>query len=310
MERINVAQLVKDCPKGMELDCTMYDRVTFDEVTTVIGFDDKKRVKIILSTHYSDGTKDEINLTEFGTYTDDETAKCVIFPKGKTTWEGFVPPCQFKDGDVIVDKYGAVAIYKRVHSSYEEPYVDFHCGITSEYRSFFVKDSDSLQHCGKIDSIRLATEEEKQELFKSIEDHGYKWNPEYKTLEKLKKEYPKTYEECWKVRFEVDGETILEEFHNVSGYYSESLGALQKLLCCRDAYWKIAGEEMGLDKPWESPMPSLFETVHCIRRKNNKIIKGSYRGGKSEILEFPTEEMRDVFFEDFKDLIEQCKELL
>ena len=27
-------------------------------------------------------------------------------------------------------------------------------------------------------------------------------------------------------------------------------------------------------------------------------------------LSFPTEEMRDAFYENFKDLIEQCKELL
>lgn len=298
MERINVAQLVKDCPKGMELDCMIYDGVEFMEVDT-------ESDTIIIRV----GNKFIRRLNKYGQDDNVDCAKCVIFPKGKTTWEGFVPPCQFKDGDVIVDKYGAVAIYKRVHSSYEEPYVDFHCGITSEYRSFFVKDSDSLQHCGKIDSIRLATEEEKQELFKSIEDHGYKWNPEYKTLEKLKKEYPKTYEECWKVRFEVDGETILEEFHNVSGYYSESLGALQKLLCCRDAYWKIAGEEMGLDKPWEPDWKHLNRKFYCIYNSKNNIVK-NVTYGENKIIAFPTEEMRDAFYENFKELIEECKELL
>ena len=287
MERINVAQLLKDCPKGMELDCMIYDGVEFMEVDT-------ESDTIILRV----GNKFIRRLNKYGQDDNVDCAKCVIFPKGKTTWEGFVPPCQFKDGDVIVDKYGAVAIYKRVHSSYEDPYVDFHCGITSEYRSFFVKDSDSLQHCGKIDSIRLATEEEKQELFKSIEDNGYKWNPEYKTLEKLKKEYPKTYAECK----EIIGENV---------YYRFSVFAtLLNLIICRDAYWKIADEELGLGKPWESPLPSLFETVYYIRRKNNKIIKGSYRGGKSEILEFPTEKMRDAFYDNFKDLIEQCKEFL
>lgn len=298
MERINVAQLVKDCPKGMELDCMIYDGAEFMEVDT-------ESDTIILRV----GNKFIRRLNKYGQDDNVDCAKCVIFPKGKTTWEGFVPPCQFKDGDVIVDKYGAVAIYKRVHSSYEEPYVDFHCGITSEYRSFFVKDSDSLQHCGKIDSIRLATEEEKQELFKSIEDHGYKWNPEYKTLEKLKKEYPKTYEECWKVRFEVDGETILEEFHNVSGYYSESLGALQKLLCCRDAYWKIAGEEMGLGNPWKPDWCNEDKLKYCIECSYGTIDK-TVEFVWNCILSFPTEEMRDVFYENFKDLIEQCKKLL
>ena len=28
MEKINLVELLKDCPKGMELDCTMYNKVT------------------------------------------------------------------------------------------------------------------------------------------------------------------------------------------------------------------------------------------------------------------------------------------
>lgn len=173
--KINLAELLKDCPKGMELDCAIWDNCTFE------GIEDVGYINILVKT-----PNGLVKLSKEGyLYHNHSGSKCVIFPKGKTTWEGFVPPCQFKDGDVIVDKYGAVAIYKRVHSSYEEPYVDFHCGITSEYRSFYVKDSDSLQHYGKIDSIRLATEEEKAKLFQAIKNNGYKWNAETKTLEKL-----------------------------------------------------------------------------------------------------------------------------
>ena len=29
MEKINVAELLRNCPKGMELDCTMYENVYF-----------------------------------------------------------------------------------------------------------------------------------------------------------------------------------------------------------------------------------------------------------------------------------------
>lgn len=120
-----------------------------------------------------------------------------------------------------------------------------------------------------------------------------------------KPKYPTTYEECWKVRFEVDGETTLEEFHHVSGYYSETLDALQKLLCCRDAYWKIAGEEMGLDEPWKPDYNDL----------NNITYYGLYNELKYSIINpsqfvFPTVEMRDIFYENFKKEIEQCKELL
>ena len=124
-----------------------------------------------------------------------------------------------------------------------------------------------------------------------------------------KPKYPTTYEESWKDRFEVDGETTLEEFHNVSGYYSGPLGALQKLLCCRDAYWKIAGEQMGLDNLWEPDWKNGERKKHCIYYGAGIIQKGSWCNYNS-ILAFPTEEMRNVFFENFKDLIEQCKELL
>jgi hypothetical protein len=80
-----------------------------------------------------------------------------------------------------------------------------------------------------------------------------------------------------------------------------------KLLICRDAYWKIAGEEMGLDKPWE---PAIQDTIWGITRSKDEVEKYSCHYGKTNLLEFPTEEMRDTFYKNFKDLIEQCKELL
>jgi hypothetical protein len=127
---------------------------------------------------------------------------------------------------------------------------------------------------------------------------------------KKKPKYPTTYEECWKVRFEVDGETILEEFHHVSGYYSESLGALQKLLCCRDAYWKIAGEEMGLDEPWNPNWASAREVKYSIEPVYGSIDYTAIELRENRILVFPTDEMRTEFYYNFKDLIESCKELL
>lgn len=30
--RINIAELLKDCPKGMELDCLMFENLYFDKV--------------------------------------------------------------------------------------------------------------------------------------------------------------------------------------------------------------------------------------------------------------------------------------
>lgn len=170
MEKINIAELLKDCPSGMELDCTMFDNVKF------IGVDDKLICVIIGDTYHY--------LTKFGTWTSDENAKCVIFPKGKTTWEGFHRP--FKDGDIVYirDEYSDatftyVAIFKQIENG---GHIYSHCFYNYESAEFSTDD-----YLYDIYRIRFATEEEKEKLFKAIKDNGYKWNTETKTLEKLPK---------------------------------------------------------------------------------------------------------------------------
>jgi hypothetical protein len=120
-------------------------------------------------------------------------------------------------------------------------------------------------------------------------------------LEKKKKEYPKTYEECvGKLSINWDGK--------VEGYKCDLLTTFQKLLICRDIYWKIAGEEMGLEKPWE-PDWTIYEHKFCLGTDKGKVIEKCVTTG-NRILAFPTAEMRDSFYENFKELIELCKELL
>ena len=177
MKKINIAELLKDCPKGMELDCTMYNEVCLFNV------DDNENITFPIRVIREDGNS--ITLTKYGQCTDADFAKCVIFPKGKTTWEGFVPPCKFKDGDIITDSLGT-CIFKGEGKF--EGTVDYYCGISNE-DTFSVKDNKLRPngHYGFIVNYRLATEEEKQKLFQAIKDKGYKWNTETKTLEKLPK---------------------------------------------------------------------------------------------------------------------------
>ena len=176
MEKINIAELLKYCPKGMELYCTMIDNVVFEKLD-FISF----HHPIIIRRTDSNKT---IHLTKYGQYSDEEDYKCVIFPKGKTTWEGFVPPCQFKDGDVISDSFGS-CIFKREGKI--KGTVDYYCGISSDSDYFSVKDNKCRPdgHYGNIVDYRLATEEEKEKLFQAIKENGYNWNPETKTLKKL-----------------------------------------------------------------------------------------------------------------------------
>jgi hypothetical protein len=169
--RINIAEILKKCPKGMELDCTMFEDVKFIDIDEA-----DKPICIRTGDIYR-------FLTKFGTWTFDENAKCVIFPKGKTTWEGFVQPVEFKDGDIV--------FYDNCVSIFKE------WGIGTLFRNYVKVDIDGRHPmlCDRTDSngkgikreARLATEEEKEKLFKAIEDKGYRWNPETKTLEKSPK---------------------------------------------------------------------------------------------------------------------------
>ena len=112
---------------------------------------------------------------------------------------------------------------------------------------------------------------------------------------KIKPHYPKTYEECCEVlSYEPDRQTV-------TGYDAELIENLQTLKLCRDAYWKIAGD-------WK-PEFRFGKKKYCIMTKDNKVIKATVEE-TNRILVFSTEEMRDAFYEGFKDLIEQCKELL
>lgn len=117
-----------------------------------------------------------------------------------------------------------------------------------------------------------------------------------------KKEYPKTYVECAK---------LLGCFGaaHIDGYKGELLDKFQELLICRDAYWMVYGEENKLGKPWEPDWCDDDTVKYCIIVECGIISKQKFRNYQC-ILAFPTKEMRDVFFENFKDLIEQCKELL
>jgi hypothetical protein len=124
-------------------------------------------------------------------------------------------------------------------------------------------------------------------------------------LEKKKKEvtYPKTYEECCKI---IDSDP---KFYVDTHLYSGTLETLYKLLICRDAYWKIAGAEMGLGKPWE---PDWREERYIIYRNQDDIIGGYREAGDVEhhIFEFPTSEMRYAFEDNFDQDLEICKTLL
>lgn len=176
MEKINIAEILKDCPRGMELDCTMFEDncVEFDDIINDKFLPIRCRIKD------SNGGYKYYNFTKYGCWIIDSKAKCVIFPKGKTTWEGFHRP--FVDGDIIYNRLQKkICIYYLYED--EVPRIRYCRYNESNIQLQFEKLEYPIPIA--VQDYRLATKEEKQKLFDAIKANGYKWNEETKTLERL-----------------------------------------------------------------------------------------------------------------------------
>ena len=131
------------------------------------------------------------------------------------------------------------------------------------------------------------------------------------SIEKKKKEYPKTYEECCKI-LDFCGEYFFTTYEDGIHFPGEenniyqilkSTSILTKLLICRDAYWKIAGEEMELGKNWEPDYNDFNKafSMYCLCGKFGLSVINPLQ------FVFPSKEMRDEFAENFKKDIDSCK---
>lgn len=184
MTKNNIIDILKNCPQGMELDCTCADNVVFDKII------EYEQIKCVIGE-----CREPLILDKYGRLLHICCPKCVIFPKGKTTWEGFVPPCKFKDGDVIFTLIGCpkddkiypnilnwLSIFKEERNGGCATYVDY-----SEDGKYYNDRENKPLLClnNNIIKQRLATEEEKERLFNVIKANGRRWNPCTKKMEKL-----------------------------------------------------------------------------------------------------------------------------
>ncbi len=111
-------------------------------------------------------------------------------------------------------------------------------------------------------------------------------------------EYPKTYDDCCPiVGVTQDG------FCN--GHRDLLLEELQKLLICRDAYWELLKWTFDIKYCYDNDIEVAYI---CRGIEGIELQEGLL--GSSAILTFPTYEACRTFYNNFKGLIEKCKELL
>ena len=188
------------------------------------------------------------------------------------------------------------------------------------YMDYDVRTEHSMEEISKIsedhyvyDKLDLTQEPAADEVEVILGDYEFVFKNGKTYFVKKKPKYPKTYEECCKI---VNANPCVRLVYDLSDgqKYSYDVDNLQhyenirKLLICRDAYWKMAGEQMGLDKPWKPDM-SKDEFSYAISYQYGHIQKNEIRY-KNTILAFPTEEMRDAFKENFDGDIDACKDFL
>ena len=172
--KIKIVDLLRKCPKGMELDCSLFDGVVLEGIES-----DDSDYPIRIRTK-----EGEIwSVTSEGCWDFTPSARCVIFPKGRTTWQGFVPPPCFNDGDIIyvcTSMFKWISVFKNSTENGIVTYADY----CLSNRRFYGINDDSRVLCqnNRILENRLATEEEKREFFNELAVNGYVWDAESKKL--------------------------------------------------------------------------------------------------------------------------------
>lgn len=175
-KKINIAEILKDCPKGTKLYSPLCGECYFDRLNIGGTIICKKQ------------NTQEITFTSKGYYMlpvfDD--CECLLFPsKEQRDWSKFQRP--FKDGDILTytGNYTTIFIY-RIKENEPNFSTSFYVGCNdAPTHNFFIYNKYTLIALNENCDVRLATPKEKQQLFDAINENGYKWNDETKTLEKL-----------------------------------------------------------------------------------------------------------------------------
>jgi hypothetical protein len=240
-KRINIAELLKNCPRGMELYSPIFGKVYLDKIRphlAIVVTDNDKELGDFREEFLYDG--------RYGMH-----GECMLFPsKENRDWSKFQRP--FKDGDVLTytGQYTTTFIYRNKDN---EPHfaTSFYVAYSSESPShnFLIYNKYTLIALNENCDVRIATEEEKQKLFDAIKENGYKWNEETKTLEKLPK-------------FKVGDRIRLKENHNyiytITGIRKEEnkyeCGVTFVLRFSEQDNWELVPNKFDINtlKPFES----------------------------------------------------------
>lgn len=163
---VNIAEILENAPKGIELYSLIYGKCKF----AYIQKDSRHPVR--LSAYYSG---EDVSFTEDGRLLFEyKESECLLFPsKEHKTWEGWQKV-------LFPNSVGCVVKY------------DVGGGMGLIINNYQIVDSDNIRYkYGElsIEDYRYATIKESQQFFLDLEEHGYKWDSEKKTIISVKKQW-------------------------------------------------------------------------------------------------------------------------
>lgn len=193
--KINIAEILKDCPKGMKLYSPICGEVKFNEIDI-----DNERHPIALKS-----CRGTINFAEDGHFCAAyDTAECMLFPSSEMRdWSKF-----FKRGDVVIKDGGGMAAVFDGWAN--DTYTEFNTTV-----NLYCDNNTGEEEVCTTLLFRKATEEERNQFIEKVERilKG-KYNPDTLQVEPIKPECPfKPFGEKIKIKLEEIKE-LIEEYEN------------------------------------------------------------------------------------------------
>lgn len=171
---MNIAEILKYCPKGTKLYSTIWGEVELNEVTNFGTIEIKTIDKIICASFALDYE---------GRYS--HRGECILFPsKNQRDWDEFRLPV--KRGDIMMEVNGKYTFI--ANGKFDGHNWPIHiCGIND--RGFLLINNKEEDFSWTANFYIPASEEAKKELFDKMAEAGYKWNADTLELEKIEPKF-------------------------------------------------------------------------------------------------------------------------
>lgn len=190
---MNIAEILKYCPKGTKLYSPLYGDVILDSVLLENG-----NFPIIIK----DGKGYEHILTKQGYYVYDiPNVECVLFPsKDQRDWSKFRLPV--KRGDIMMSIDESYPFISNGIIT-KEGGLEYICGVaTKASNTFCISRLNGSCTLWTDEFCIPASEEAKKELFDKMAEAGYRWNADTLELEKIEPKFK-------------DGDVVINSHGNV-----------------------------------------------------------------------------------------------